>query len=77
MNPKEAIITAIEDMKSKINGLDFVSEGKKSKLIGRLDKVTANIPEGTCGSPDVVLAVSVMRDTYTEVLSELLNEVPR
>lgn len=77
MNPKEAIITAIEDMKSKINGLDFVSEGKKSKLIDRLDKVTANIPEGTCGSPDVVLAVSVMRDTYTEVLSELLNEVPR
>ena len=64
-------------MKSKINGLDFVSEGKKSKLIDRLDKVTANIPEGTCGSPDVVLAVSVMRDTYTEVLSELLNEVPR
>lgn len=77
MNPKEAIITAISDMKSKINGLDFVSEGKKSKLIDRLDKVTANIPEGTCGSPDVVLAVSVMRDTYTEVLTELLNEVPR
>lgn len=77
MSPKEAIITAISDMKSKINGLDFVPEDKKTRLINRLDKVTANIPEGTCGSPDVVLAVSVMRDTYTEVLTELLNEVPR
>jgi len=77
MSPKEAIVTAIQEMKGKIDALDFVSGDKKSKLIDRLDKVTANIPEGTCGSPDVILAVSVMRDTYTEVLTELLNEVPR
>jgi hypothetical protein len=77
MSPKEEIIQAITNIKLRIDEADFVKSDRKTELFAKLDKATANVPEGSCGSPDVIIAVHVMKDTFTEVLTELLNSFPR
>lgn len=72
MTVKEQIIHRLNELKDNIATLS-ISQEKKQKIVEKIEKTIAEAPEGCCGSPDVVLGVHIMQDTYKDIVVDLMN----
>jgi hypothetical protein len=73
MSPKDAALNSLNQARSTLETYKGISEETRQELFAKIDKCIANVPEGTCGSPEVVLAVHIMRDVYLEVVKGLMT----
>lgn len=63
-------------MRATLETAEYVSKEKKTELLDKINEAIANTPEGSCGSPEVILAVHIMRDVYLEAVKELMSLSP-
>jgi hypothetical protein len=72
MSPKDSAYNALVQIRDTLKNHNGVPEKTKQELFNKIDKCTANLPEGTCGSPEVTLAIHIMKDVYLEVVKGLM-----
>lgn len=72
MTVKEQIIHKLNELKNNVTSMP-INQEKKLSIITKIEKTIAEAPEGCCGSPDVVLGVHIMQDTYKDIVVELMN----
>jgi hypothetical protein len=73
MTVKEQIIYKLNELKTNIISMTNLAQDKKQAIVTKIEKTLAEAPEGCCGSPDVVLGVHIMQDTYKDIVVELMN----
>jgi hypothetical protein len=73
MTVKDQIIYKLNELKTNVSALTNISQEKKQTILSKIEKTLAEAPEGCCGSPDVVLGVHIMQDTYKDIVVELMN----
>jgi hypothetical protein len=76
MSAKEQAIQSLEHAKSAIKDSIHLSEEQKKELHKNIEYSMSNIPEGGCSSPEVVLAVSIMREAYLDTVKALMSSLP-
>lgn len=72
MTVKDQIIYKLNELKANIPGM-AIDQKKKQAMIAKIEKTIEEAPEGCCGSPDVVLGVHILQDTYKDIVVELMN----
>ena len=77
MTAKDKLIQDIATMRANVLATEYLSEERKAEVIEKLDTACQNIPDSACGSPEMVLALSIMRDALLEGMTVMLNSLPR
>ena len=77
MTAKDKMFEEMKHLKDAILRSDTIEEARKQQVIDKIDVAVANIPDAQCGSPEMVLALSIMRDALVEAMTVLLNSMPK
>lgn len=73
MSAKDAAYGDLMRVREILKSHKGIEEDARQKLFTKIDKCTANLPEGSCGSAEMVLAVHIMRDVYLEAVKGLMQ----
>jgi hypothetical protein len=77
MSAKEKAIQALEHAKTAVQESAHLSSEEKEELSKNIAYSMSNIPETSCSSPEMVLAVHIMREAYLDTVKALMNSLPK
>lgn len=77
MSAKEEAIKSLEHVKAAIDASENLSKEQKQELHKNIEYSMSNIPDAKCASPEMVLAVGIMREAYLEAVRALMLSVTK
>jgi hypothetical protein len=77
MSAKEEAIKSLEHAKIAIDASENLSKEQKQELHKNIEYSMSNIPDAKCSSPEMVLAVGIMREAYLEAVKALMLSVTK
>jgi hypothetical protein len=72
MSAKDSAIESLQHAKIAIEANIYLSKEEKDQLNKNIEYSMSSIPDTTCSSPEMVLAVSIMREAYLEAVRAML-----
>lgn len=72
MSVKDEAIKSLEHARTAIQACDNLSKEEKEQFYKNIDYSISNVPDTKCSSPEMVLAVGIMREVYLEAVKALM-----
>ena len=73
MNTRENIIARLVHIDSVVDSTDKLSNKDKAYFSRKIKRALKEMPEGSCGSPEVVLSLHIMNDLYLDTVKALMG----